>query len=307
MNEIHAVTGAASYTGKYITRRLLKQGVQVISLTHHPDRKSEFDQQIRVFPYDFDQPEKLEERLRGVEVLYNTYWVRFDHGQSTFEQAVRNTRILIQAAMRAGVRRLVHVSITNPSLESPLPYFRGKAELEEAIHLSGLSYAILRPTVLFGLEDILINNIAFLLRTFPVFAIPGDGRYRLQPVYVDDFAALAVEQGAQHQNCTLDAVGADIFSYNELVALISAAVGKKPPMLHLPPGLALQLARLLGWWYQDVVITADEYKGLSANLLVSAQPASTSTRLGDWLNANADQLGMRYASELRRHYDPGGG
>lgn len=302
MNEIHAVTGAASYTGKYITRRLMAQGIQVISLTHHPERKSEFNGQVRVFPYDFEQPQKLEEHLRGVEVLYNTYWVRFNHGQSTFEQAVRNTHTLIQAALRAGVRRLVHVSITNPSLESPLPYFQGKARLEEDIRSSGLSYAILRPTVLFGLEDILINNIAFLLRTFPVFAIPGDGRYRLQPVYVDDFAALAVEQGAQPQNCILDAVGPDIFSYNELVDLIGAAIGVKPPILHLPPALALQLARLLGWRYQDVVITPDEYKGLSANLLVSDQPARTSARLGDWLRTNADVVGRRYASELRRHY-----
>ncbi len=273
MNEIHAVTGAASYTGKYITRRLLRQGIQVISLTNHPERKSELDGQVRAFRYDFDHPEKLEEHLHGVEVLYNTYWVRFDHGRSTFEQAVRNTQTLIQAALRAGVRRIVHVSITNPSLESPLPYFRGKAELEEAILLSGLSYAILRPTVLFGLEDILINNIAFLLRTFPVFVIPGDGRYRLQPVYVDDFAALAVQEGGAQGNHILDAVGPDILSYNELVNLIGEAIGKKPPVLHLPPGLALKLAGVLGWWYQDVVITADEFKGLSANLLVSDQPA----------------------------------
>ena len=87
----------------------------------------------------------------------------------------------------------MHISITNPSLDSPLPYFRGKAILEKEIRASGISHAIVRPTVLFGKEDILINNITYLLRRLPVFAIPGSGDYRLQPIYVEDLAEIAVE------------------------------------------------------------------------------------------------------------------
>jgi NADH dehydrogenase len=306
MNELHAVTGAASYTGKYITRRLLAQGVNVLNLTNHPARESEFSSQIRSLPYDFDRPQILEGHLDGVEVLYNTYWVRFDHGPATFAGAVRNTQTLIQAARRAGVRRLVHVSITNPSLDSPLPYFQGKARLEEEIRQSGLSYTILRPTVLFGLEDILINNIAFLLRKFPLFAIPGDGKYRLQPVYVDDFAGLAVQAGFSQDDCVMDAVGPNIFTYNELVDLIASKIGRRPPIVHLSPGLAISMAELLGFWYRDVVITRQEYRGLSADLLVSKHPSTASTGLADWLSENASKIGRSYASEIERHYQPKG-
>jgi uncharacterized protein YbjT (DUF2867 family) len=297
-----AVTGAFSYTGKYITRRLLAQGRQVITLTGHSDRPNEFNGQVRAFPYDFAHPDRLAASLKGVDTLYNTYWVRFDHGQTTYGGAVDSTCRLFEAAQRAGVRRVVHVSITNPSFDSPLPYFHGKAVLEKALKDSRLSYAILRPTVIYSLEDILINNIAYLLRTFPVFAIPGDGKYRLQPVYVEDMADQAVEAGLSEERFTQDVVGPEVYSFNELVALIAAKINRKPWIVHLPPALTVTLAGIIGWWMKDVTLTAQEYDGLSSNLLVSSAPATGKTHLSDWLQANADKVGVRYASELARHY-----
>lgn len=297
-----AVTGAFGYTGKYITRLLLAQGREVITLTGHPDRPNEFGGRVRAFPYRFDQPEELAKCLQGVDTLYNTYWVRFDHGETTFAMAVRNTQALFRAAKQAGVRRIVHTSITNPALDSPLPYFRGKAQLEKDLQESGLSHAILRPTVLFGSEDILINNIAYLVRRFPVFAIPGDGEYRLQPIFVEDYARLAVQLGTGQENCLLDAVGPDTFTFNQMVARIAESLGRRPRLLHLPPELALPLSGIIGWWMRDVTLTWDEYRGLSAGLLVSGQAPTGRTRLGDWLRENADRVGKRYASELARHY-----
>jgi NADH dehydrogenase len=297
-----AVTGAFSYTGKYITRLLLAQGREVITLTGHTDRPNEFGGKVRAMPYYFEEPDRLAKSLEGVDTLYNTYWVRFDHGKTTFEKAVRNTQVLFRAAGQAGVRRIVHTSITNPSLDSPLPYFRGKALLEKDLQESGLSYAILRPTVLFGSEDILINNIAYLLRRFPVFAIPGDGEYRLQPVFVEDYARLAVQAGAGAEDCIIDAVGPDIFTFNQMVEQIAASLDRSPRLVHLPASIVLPLSGIIGWWLKDVTLTWDEYRGLSAGLLVSAQPPTGQARLGDWLAENAGRVGKRYASELRRHY-----
>lgn len=302
MREIQAVTGATGYTGKYIARRLHDQGKPVLNLTNHPERRKPDGIVFPHAPLNFDRPDQLEAHLAEVDVLYNTYWVRFDHGETTYGKAVQDTRLLIRAARNAGVRRLVHVSITNPSVDSRLPYFQGKAVLEEEIRQSGLSYAILRPTVLFGLEDILINNIAYLLRRFPVFGIPGDGEYRLQPVYVDDFAEFAVQAGADGQDISRDVVGPDIFTYNQLVELIAESIGRKPALFHLPPAAALFLANMLGLYYRDVLITREEYLGLSENLLVSSEPPVAATRLGDWLSENAQQVGIRYASEIERHY-----
>jgi uncharacterized protein YbjT (DUF2867 family) len=303
MNTLVAVTGAFGYTGQYIARRLLAEGRQVITLTARPDRPlPDLAGQIPAFPFDFDQPDRLRAHLQGVDTLINTYWVRFSHGEKTFDRAVANTRALFRAAREAGVRRVVHVSITNPSAASPLPYFHGKALLEQSLRESGLSYAILRPTVIFGKEDILINNIAWLLRRFPLFAVPGSGRYRLQPIYVADMAELAVEAAKGSQNLTLDAVGPDIFTFDALLDLIAQTVGSRAARLHLPPELALRLSQVIGVFLGDVVLTRDEVAGLSADLLISAQPPTGRTRLADWLAANRATIGQRYAPEIARHY-----
>ena len=296
-----AVTGAYSYSGKYITRRLLAQRDEVITLTGHPNRPDPFNGKVKAFPLDFDEV-SLIGSLTGVETLYNTYWVRFDHGSNTQTRAVENTRKLIHAAAMAGVQRIVHISITNPSVNSPLPYFRGKALNEQAVCESGLSYAILRPTVLFGAEDILINNIAWLLRHFPFFAQPGDGSYRLQPIFVDDLAELAVEAGSARENLLWDAVGPGIFSFEEMTRLIGKTIGCPKPVISVPANLALAASKIISAWVGDVVLTRDEVDGLMAGLLVSSEPARAKTHLANWLAANKDSVGRQYASELARHY-----
>ena len=296
-----AVTGAFSYSGKYITRRLLAEGHEVITLTGHPNRPDPFGGRVKAFPLDFDEA-GMAASLSGVDTLYNTYWVRFDKGGNTQPQAVENTRRLVRAAARAGVRRIVHTSIANPSAESHLPYYWGKAANEKAVVESGMSYAILRPTVLFGKEDVLINNIAWLLRRFPFFGQIGDGQYGIQPVYVDDLAALAVEAGARDDNLTWDAVGPDIFTFDELVRLIGEKIGYPKPILHLPPQVALKAAQFISLFVGDVVLTPEEVDGLTANLLVSSEPPRCKTRLGDWLAENRETVGAVYASELARHY-----
>jgi len=296
------VTGAFGYTGKYITRRLLALGKRVKTLTGRPGWPNPFGEQVSVAPFNFDRPEELVESLQGATTLYNTYWVRFPRGSVTYEKAVANTKTLITAAKKAGVRRIVHISITNAAEESPLPYFKGKGILEKAVISSGLSYAIIRPTVIFGAEDILINNIAWLLRRFPFFAVPGAGGYRLQPVFVEDVAAMAVSAGQCGESMVFDAVGPEVFTFNELVGLIAEKVSSRARIVHLPPGLAYMLSRLIGYMVSDIVITRDEIKGLMANLLVSSGPVTGQKRLSDWLAENAGQVGRDYASELGRHY-----
>ena len=297
-----AVTGAFSYSGKYIARRLLARGETVRTLTNHPDRPDPFEGRVPAFPLNFADAASLTSSLRGVETLVNTYWVRFDKGANTQPAAVENTRRLIEAAAAAGVKRIVHISITNPSADSPLPYFWGKAANEKFVMDSGLSYAILRPTVLFGTEDILINNIAWLLRRFPFFALPGDGSYRLQPVFVDDLAALAVESVYETGHSVRDAVGPDIFTFREMVELIGERVGARRLLVDVPPRLALAAAQFLSIFVRDVMLTPEEVDGLMAGLLVSKDPPLCKTRLSEWLEENRRNVGARYASELERHF-----
>lgn len=297
---LHAVTGAFGYSGRYIAERLLDAGRRVTTLTNSRPGRDPLGGRVRAVPLSFDDPGALTDALRGVEVLYNTYWVRFDHRRFSHAGAVENTMRLFEAARAAGVRRVVHVSITNPSLDSPLPYFRGKAELESALEATGLSYAVLRPTVLFGREDILINNIAWMLRRFPVFPLPGDGRYRLQPIHVDDLAELAVSLGGESGNTVVNAIGPETFTYRELVATIGACIGRRRPLLPMPPGVVYGLGAAMGAALGDVVITRAEIRGLMEERLYVDAPPAGSTRLSDWASEHAGTLGSRYASELAR-------
>ncbi|MCP4896312.1 MAG: NAD(P)H-binding protein [bacterium] len=296
----HVVTGAFGYSGKYIAARLLENDHTVRTLTKSVGRENPFGGRVEAFPLSFDDPEQLVSTLDGADVLFNTYWVRFNHQQFTHSDAVANTLRLFEAARRAGVRRVVHVSITNPSLESDLEYFRGKAQLEEALKQSGLSYAILRPTVLFGKEDILINNIAWVLRRFPLFGVFGDGEYRVQPIYVDDLAALAVEQGVLAENVVIDAIGPETFSFRELVKTIGKIIGKQRRIVSVSPGFGFAVAKLIGRAVGDRFLTREEIEGLMRDLLFTKSPPTGEMSLTKWAIDNADRLGLRYANELAR-------
>ena len=300
---IHAVTGAFGYSGKYIAKRLLAEGRNVITLTNSIHRVNPFGDQLRAFPFHFDDPEKLTESLRDVSVLYNTYWVRFNHRDFTYADAVRNTMILFDSAKAAGVDRVVHVSITNPSEESPLEYFSGKARLERALVETGLSHAILRPTVLFGKEDILVNNIAWALRYLPVFGVFGDGRYKLQPIYVDDLAEIAVEQGKHREDRVIDAIGPETFTYRGLVEAVGEIIGKRRPIIPVSPSIGYVFGWVIGKLVGDVMITREEITGLTANLLYAESPPAGKTKLTNWARGRASSLGLHYTSELARRRD----
>lgn len=296
------VTGSFGFIGRHITMRLLSQGKSIRTLTNHPDRENPFGDRVSVSPLNFDAKQDLIESMRGADVLYNTYWIRFPRGNVTFEQAVENTRVLVRAAENAGVRRIVHISITNASVDSPLPYFRGKGLAEGIVTDSGLSQAIIRPTVVFGPGGILVNNIAWLLRRFPFFGVFGTGEYRVQPVHVYDVAEIAVNAGDGYDGVTVDAAGPETYTYNGLVRLIACKIQRKARIARLRPAAVLLLSRLIGYLVRDTPVTGDEVRGLMSNLLVSHEPPTGHTRLDDWLEENSDVVGKRYASELARHY-----
>lgn len=297
------VTGAFSYSGSRIAELLIESGREVRTLTHHPNREHPLRVRVQASPYRFDDPAALTRSLEGITTLYNTYWVRFERGRTTFANAVANSRALFEAARRAGVGRIVHVSIANPSIDSPLPYYRGKALVEQALATAGVPYAIVRPTFFFGGgRDILANNIAWILRRMPVFVVPGDGRYLVQPIHVDDLARICLRAAHGRGGVIMDAAGPDTMSFEELVRAIRDALGRRTPILHAPPAAMAALARALGLGVRDVVLTADEIRGLTSGLLVSHKPALGHISFLEWLNKHSPTLGGAYANELDRHF-----
>lgn len=300
MSELDVVTGAFSYTGRHIAEALLANGRRVRTLTRRPDSSHPLAARVEVAPLVFD--DSLVESLVGADTLYSTYWVRFERGQASFDAAVSNIGILLDAAARAGIRRVVHVSVANPDTHSPFPYFRGKAKAEALVRASGLSYGIVRPTLVFGPEDILVNDMAWILRRAPLFLVPGDGRYEVQPVSVADTARICVEAGAVPVDEVVDAAGPERFAFEHFVRLIAAAVGSRARVHTAPAGVALAASRMLGALVRDVVLTRDEVEALMAGLLVSDEPPRGRDRFETWLSTNGSKLGRSYQSELRRNF-----
>jgi len=221
---------------------------------------------------------------------------------SSFEQAIANTKTLFACAKQAGIAKIIHISVTNPLESDSLPYYAGKARQELLLKESGASWCIIRPTLVFGAEDILLNNIAWLVRSFPVMPIFGKGDYRLQPVFVEDLASIAVDCARRTEGQTVDAIGPETFTYRELVRLIASKIGRRRLLLNMPPGLGILLGRMIGLCLGDVILTRDELRGLMANKLTSEQEPNGATALSQWLADHKDTVGRRYTSELKRHF-----
>jgi len=305
-SDIDVVTGAFSYSGSVIAAELAARGRQVRTLTGHPHR-APADTAIEIHPLDFDDPARLTDALRGARTLYNTYWVRFAHGGIDHDLAVRNCRTLFESAAAAGITRIVHVSILHPALDSPFPYFRGKAQVEQILaELAaerGVTHAIVRPSVLFGRGGVLINNIAWLLRHLPVFAVGGRGDYLVRAIHVDDLARLCVDLGARTDDITLDAVGPDRLTFRELVEAVRAGVHSRSKIVGVPAPVLMVLSAALGAVLRDSVLTSEEYRTMAAGMADSDAPSTGETRLTEWLAAHGDELGRSYANEIRRHFD----
>jgi nucleoside-diphosphate-sugar epimerase len=302
---VDVVTGAFSYSGAAIAGELRAAGRRVRTLTGHPER-APAGSEIEVRPLNFADPAELARSMRGAHTLYNTYWVRFAHGRVDHDAAVDNTRVLFEAAAAAGVRRIVHVSITHPSLDSPYPYFRGKARVEQLLAEMAVSHAIVRPAILFGGDGVLINNVAWLLRHLPVFAVGGRGTYRVRGVHVDDLARLCVELGARSDTVTLDAVGPQSVTFRELVDAVRVAVGSHALVAPIPGRVLTGLSSALGLVLRDTLLTRDEYRAMAAGLADSDAPPTGTIVLTDWIDEHRTELGRTYANELDRHFRPGG-
>jgi len=304
MNEVHTVTGAFGFTGKYLTRLLLNKDCHVRTLTNSPHRENIFTDRIEVAPLNFDNYSELVNSLQGTTVLYNTYWIRFNYSKRKVlyqhSIAAANTLKLFQAAKEAGVSRIVHISIANASEDSPFEYYQYKARIENFLLDLGVSYAVLRPAVIFGKEDILINNLAWSIRRLPVFAIFGNGSYKLQPVFVNDLAELMIEAGLGRDNLIRDAAGPETYTYYELIKMLCNVLQKKRIIVKLPPAMVYYSSKLIDLFTGDVLLTRDEMNIVRSNLMYSKQPPNTKTRLSNWCMDNVSTLGKHYANEVER-------
>ncbi len=308
---VHVVTGAFGYSGRWIAKELLSRGKRVRTLTNAKGRDDPFHGRVEVLPIDFSDHKSLVSSLKDADVLYNTYWVRYKDrkGGYAHEIAVENIRKLFLAAEEAGVKRVVHFSVAHPHKAPDWSYFRGKVEVEQILIESDLSYAILRPTVFFGGErDVLINNMSWLIRKFPVFGIFGIGNYPIQPIHIEDVARVAVDQGEIVEKSVLDVAGPETFTFREYVTLIAKSIGVRRLIIPLPPIIGWAFGKVVGLVLQDRVITRAEIRGLMSGLMATDARPLGRIRFSEWVAVNGGGLGLKYHndSKERKYTDPRG-
>jgi len=297
------ITGPSGFIGGAIAERLVDR-TEVRGLTSH-QAKNRFGARVRNVLYDFSDPSRMAPAFRGADVFVNSYYVRFNYGGITFGDAVDRTRVLLAHAKAGGVRRIVHVSVSNASDASDLPYYANKGRIERLVAESGLDYTILRPALVVGRGDILINNIAYFLRRVPVFTIFGDGAYRAQPITLDAFADIALEAiDGGHSGRTLAVAGPSDWRFLDMVRAVRQAVRSRAAIVRAAPWVALAGLRVACALLGDVVLTGDEIAGLTREYLYSTDPIRRGADFGEWLAAPgvAAALGARYESELARHF-----
>lgn len=304
-----AITGASGFIGGAVTERLLArhgpgERGSIRSLTSHP-QKNRFGDRVASVRYDFDRPERMDEAFDGADVFVHSYYIRFPYAGDTFERAVDRSAVLLDRAKRAGVRRVVHISVSNADESSDLSYYRNKGRQERVVRDSGLEFVILRPALVFGPGDILLNNVAWFLRRSPVFGVFGDGSYRLQPVELGAFARVVADAVTSTGTGTTTAVAGPVdYTYLEVVRAICAAVGSRAKIVEMPASLAIAASWVTGFLVRDVVLTRDEAAGLVREYLVSPNPHRAGMSLGDWLQRSdvRHDLGRAYSSEVARHF-----
>lgn len=299
---MNVVTGSFGYIGKYITKELLARGQKVKTVTTHPEKPNPFGDQVEAIPYNFENPDLLKEYLSGIDTLFNTYWVRFNYRHWSFDKALENTKILFNCAKEAGVRKIVQISVTNPLVHDELPYYAGKALQEKALIELDASYAIVRPTLVFGKEDILVNNIAWTIRKFPLVPIFGSGTYKVQPVFVEDLASISVKASRSKSPQIIDAIGPEIYTYKDFLQLIAKELNRRVIFFHTSPAIGIMLGKIISRFVKDVVLTEDELRGLMLNKLTSDQKPNGKTKFSDWLHQHRLSVGTQYTSELERHF-----
>jgi NADH dehydrogenase len=201
------------------------------------------------------------------------------------------------------VRRIVHISIANPAIDSPLPYYRGKGLVERALAETAVPYSIVRPTWIFGGErrDVLANNIAWILRHMQVFALPAAGATRCSPSMSRTSRGSASRPPTADPTSSLTPPARRRLPSTNYVQGVRRALRRRAPIIHVPPVIMAHAARALGLLLRDVVLTPDEISGLTSGLLVSHQEPLGRIAFSEWLAAHSGSIGCAYANELERH------
>lgn len=242
------VTGGTGFVGRAVVEKLLAQGHAVRLLVH----KNTDDEQPNVvqIPGDVSRKETFADAIRGCSVVIHLVGIirEFPDRGITFRKLhVEATRNVLEAARATGVTRFIHMSALGTRPNASSEYHRTKFEAEELVRNSGCAWTIFRPSLIFGKDDAFVNMFADYIRRFHVVPVIGDGKYRLQPIAVEDVARCFVDALGmkEAEGKTFEICGEDRLTYLQVLEEIGSALNSKFVTLKSPTGLMKAIVPVL--------------------------------------------------------------
>jgi uncharacterized protein YbjT (DUF2867 family) len=251
------VAGGSGFIGRAVVRTLVAAGQDVAVMTAHPDRSGSRIEALgaKVVRGDVQDAASLPRAVEGADAIvqalsFPTYPMEKKSRGFTFEEFDHlGTERLVNAAAAAGAGRFVHVSATGAAPDAIEPWYRAKWGGEQAVLASGLPATIVRPAWLYGPEDRALNRFVTFHRWLPFVPVVGSGRQRLQPVFVDDVAAvLALSAAPDGPTGLFEIGGPEVMTMDEVLATMMSVLGRRKPLIHFPaflPKLAGSVLQLL--------------------------------------------------------------
>jgi len=229
------VFGGTGFVGRRVVRRLRESGTRVRIVSRH--RRLSDDDGIEQIVADAYDERSVEAAVAGADGVVNAISLYVEHGSNTFRSVhVERATKIARAARQAGITRFVHISGIGANTTSPSAYIRSRGEGEAAVQTAFPGAVIVRPAVMFAADDAFLTTILRLLRSLPAYPIFGDGRTRLQPVYVDDVAMAIghILRQSQKPYPVYELAGPRVYSYEELLRTIAGIAGLRPVLMRMP-------------------------------------------------------------------------
>jgi uncharacterized protein YbjT (DUF2867 family) len=240
------VFGGSGFLGQAIVRALAPQGYLVrvaarrIELAEKVKTAGDVGQ-ITLMRANLRAPQSVAHAIAGSQAVINAAGIAFEHGRQRYKTVhAGGARTIAEAARAAGVERLIHVSgIGADSRSWKNRYVQSKVEAEDAIVAGFETATILRPSVVFGSDDVLFNRLARIAAMAPFMPVVGSGRAKVQPVFVGDVAAAAVAVLARPDTAksVFELGGPRVYTYRELAALTLREIDRAKPIIGVPAGL----------------------------------------------------------------------
>lgn len=260
-----AVTGGTGFVGRNLVNRLLDENHEITVMSHRKSGENLFDRRVRLVPGTVDSVTEMVPAFHGAQAVYHLVGIISKSRKNTFEKTVtQGTQNVIAACLGAKVKKIIYLSAMGTSESAETAYHKTKFQAEQAIQNSGLDWTIFRASIIYGKNDGFLRMMSKIIRFVPFVPIFGDGKYKIQPLYIKDLAEAMgktlLTPAASGQ--IIDVGGPEQLEYVDVMNQLKKALGKRRLNFHIPFGVIKPIAGVLQIILKPAPLTVDMLKML---------------------------------------------